>query len=82
MLTQQKCKCDQCGMVFPSSDNLFKHKTRFCIGVEDSGIGRKPVDSDDENVHYNKNDNYNRRSPVRRIIRHQSSATKVNIFVS
>lgn len=43
-----KYKCDQCGMVFPSNENLFKHKTRFCIGVKDSGIGRKPVYSDDE----------------------------------
>ncbi|CAF2370922.1 unnamed protein product [Rotaria sp. Silwood2] len=50
MLTQRKYKCDQCGIVFPLDEALFKHKTRFCIGVKDSGIGRKPVYSDDEDI--------------------------------
>jgi hypothetical protein len=50
MPADQKYKCDQCGMIFPSTEALFKHKTRFCIGVKDSGIGRKPVYSDDEDT--------------------------------
>ena len=70
-ITDLKYKCDQCGMVFPSNENLFKHKTRFCIGVKDSGIGRKPVFSDDEE----SNDlPYTTR---KKVIRHQSPPKRV-----
>ena len=74
--TQQKYKCDQCGMVFPSDDSLFKHKTRFCIGVKDSGINRQPVYSDDEENH-----NPTKRFNQRKVIRHQSPVEKVRIEV-
>lgn len=67
MMSYQKYKCDQCGMVFPSNESLFKHKTRFCIGVKDSGIGRQPVYSDDEDL-----ENQTRRSTVRKVVRHYS----------
>ncbi|CAF0792235.1 unnamed protein product [Rotaria sp. Silwood1] len=60
MSNQRKYKCDQCGIVFPSDEALFKHKTRFCIGVKDSGIGRKPVYSDDEEIDNNSSyEDYN-----------------------
>ena len=72
MNSYQKYKCDQCGMVFPSNDALFKHKTRFCIGVKDSGIGRQPVYSDDEEL-----ENQTRRSTVRKVVRHHSPVEKV-----
>jgi hypothetical protein len=72
MPTYQKYKCDQCGMIFPSNESLFKHKTRFCIGVKDSGIGRQPVYSDDEEA-----ENHTKRSTVRKIIRHRSPVEKV-----
>jgi hypothetical protein len=72
MLTHQKYKCDQCGMIFPSNESLFKHKTRFCIGVKDSGIGRQPVYSDDEQI-----EDHTKRSTVRKIVRHQSPIQKV-----
>lgn len=72
MSTPARYKCDQCGMVFPSNDALFKHKTRFCIGVKDSGINRQPVYSDDEDV-----TNQTRRSVPRKVVRHQSSLEKV-----
>jgi hypothetical protein len=72
MPTQQKYKCDQCGMIFPSNESLFKHKTRFCIGVKDSGIGRKPVYSDDEDIQGNT-----QRSTIRKVIRHHSPVEKV-----
>lgn len=72
MTSYQKYKCDQCGMVFPSNESLFKHKTRFCIGVKDSGIGRQPVYSDDEDL-----ENQTRRSTVRKVVRHQSPPAPV-----
>lgn len=75
MPTQQKYKCDQCGMVFPSDDSLFRHKTRFCIGVKDSGIGRQPVYSDDEEIE-------TKRSTGRRTIQHQSPVEKVRFYKS
>lgn len=76
MPTQLKYKCDQCGMVFPSDESLFKHKTRFCIGVKDSGIGRKPVYSDDEEL-----DHPTTRSTRRKVIQHHSPVEKVrNLF--
>ncbi|CAF0721843.1 unnamed protein product [Brachionus calyciflorus] len=33
-------KCDQCGMMFTSSDSLRIHKEKFCIGLSDSGVNR------------------------------------------
>ncbi|CAF1256688.1 unnamed protein product [Adineta steineri] len=48
MPIQHVIKCAQCGMVFPNDDALVKHKTRFCVGVKDSGIGRKVYYSDDD----------------------------------
>jgi hypothetical protein len=73
MSTQQKYKCDQCGMIFPSNESLFKHKTRFCIGVKDSGIGRRPIYSDDEDIQGNT-----QRSTTRKVvIRHHSPVEKV-----
>lgn len=72
MPTYQRYKCDQCGMIFPSNESLFKHKTRFCIGVKDSGIGRQPVYSDDEDTEI-----HTKRSNARKVIRHQSPVQKV-----
>ena len=38
-------KCDQCGMLFNSSETLRQHKNQFCVGTEDSGIKNySPVD--------------------------------------
>ena len=83
MPTDRKSKCDQCGMVFPSNDALFKHKTRFCIGVKDSGIGRKPVysddDDDDDGSDYHRHTDRSKRSTVRRVIRYPSPAHKVTV---
>lgn len=72
MTSYQKYKCDQCGMVFPANEALFKHKMRFCIGVKDSGIGRQPVYSDDEEL-----ENQTQRSTVRKVVRHHSPVEKV-----
>ena len=74
---QQKFKCDQCGMVFSSDGTLFKHKTRFCIGVKDSGIGRKPNYSEDEDI--GSTTNYTKRLSVtiRKTVPHSSSIEKV-----
>lgn len=33
-------RCDQCGMLFTSSDSLRIHKEKFCIGVFDSGFNQ------------------------------------------
>ena len=83
MPAEQKYKCDQCGMIFPSTEALFKHKTRFCIGVKDSGIGRKPVYSDDEDTPESRRDHrHNGRSTERKVIRHQSpTATVRQLFI-
>jgi hypothetical protein len=75
MPTQQKYKCDQCGMVFQSDDALFRHKTRFCIGVKDSGISRQPVYSDDE-------DHDTTRSTGRKTVQHQTPTIKVRSQIS
>jgi len=80
MFTQKKLKCDQCGMVFPSDRALHKHKRRFCIGVKDSGIGRNPIYSDDEEIDNTTSRRYNnhtKQSAVKNIIPHQSSLAKV-----
>jgi hypothetical protein len=80
MFTEKKLKCDQCGMVFPSDRALYKHKRRFCIGVKDSGIGRKPIHSDDEeidNTNSHRYNNHTKQSAVKNIIPHQSSVEKV-----
>lgn len=77
MPTQLKYKCDQCGMIFPTDESLFKHKTRFCIGVKDSGIGRKPVYSDEEDI---DNDNNTTRTSRKKVIRHQSPVEKVRLI--
>jgi hypothetical protein len=76
MPIQKNYKCDQCGMVFPSDESLFKHKTRFCIGVKDSGIGRRPIYSDDEEIDDNAS-----RSTIRKVIRHQSPAERVRFML-
>jgi hypothetical protein len=80
MFTQENFKCDQCGIVFPSDRALYKHKRRFCIGVKDSGIGRKPIHSDDEeidNTNSHRYNNHTKQSAVKNIIPHQSSVEKV-----
>jgi hypothetical protein len=80
MPTEQKYKCDQCGMVFPSNEALFRHKTRFCIGVQDSGIGRKPIYSDDDeeiDVDHRHNNYHHKRSTGKRVVRHQSPIQRV-----
>jgi hypothetical protein len=77
MPIQPVFKCDQCGMVFSNDEALFKHKTRFCVGARDSGIGRKPIYSDDEELNgYNYPTNRstlrttNYHSPVEKVIFH------------
>ena len=67
-------RCDQCGMIFGSNDALLKHKTRFCIGVKDSGIGRNPVYSDDEETS-TKRRHHDRRIPL------ETSVNRVFSFV-
>lgn len=71
MPTQQKFRCDQCGMAFPSDESLFKHKTRFCIGVKDSGINRHPVYSDDEDYV-----NQSKRTITQKVVQHQTPIEK------
>lgn len=46
-------KCDQCGMLFTSTDSLRIHKEKFCIGVMDSGVNR--IDSPPINSKYIEN---------------------------
>lgn len=81
MSAQDRFKCDQCGIVFPSNEALFKHKTRFCIGVKDSGIGRDPIYSDDEDKVDNKtprrDNGYTRKSPVKIVVHHPTPRKKV-----
>lgn len=72
MPIQQKFRCDQCGMAFPSDESLFKHKTRFCIGVKDSGINRHPVYSDDEDYV-----NQSKRTITQKVVQHQTPIEKV-----
>jgi hypothetical protein len=43
MPVNQTHRCEQCGMFFSSYEAQLKHKTRFCLGVQDSGIGREHV---------------------------------------
>ncbi|CAF3532536.1 unnamed protein product [Rotaria sordida] len=79
MLNQRKYKCDQCGIIFPSDEGLFKHKTRFCIGVKDSGIGRKPIYSDDEDIDETssyEDYNYTKKPTVKKVIQHQTPTKK------
>ncbi|UJR15900.1 hypothetical protein I4U23_002823 [Adineta vaga] len=52
MPSSQKFKCNQCGMKFPSDENLYNHKKQFCIGVKDSGIGRDLIDSENDEIDY------------------------------
>ena len=68
----QTFKCDQCGMVFPTDESLFKHRTRFCIGVRDSGIGRQLYYTDDEQTNAHTN-----RSTFTKFIQPQSASEKV-----
>ncbi|CAM4854625.1 unnamed protein product [Rotaria socialis] len=80
MSTQNKYKCDQCGIVFASNDALYKHKARFCIGVKDSGIGREPIYSDDEDIegdsaNYASN-GFTKKGPAKKVIQHQSPRKK------
>ncbi|CAF3829025.1 unnamed protein product [Adineta steineri] len=76
MPIQQYFKCDQCGMKFPTDEALFKHKTRFCIGVKDSGIGRKFIYSDDEGTDITTNKNYTIQSAGTSVLQHKSSVEK------
>ncbi|CAF1286983.1 unnamed protein product [Rotaria magnacalcarata] len=80
MSTQNKYKCDQCGIVFASNEALHKHKARFCIGVKDSGIGREPIYSDDEDIgdasaNYAVN-GFTKKGPAKKVIQHQSPRKK------
>lgn len=68
-------KCIQCGMAFPNDEALSKHKTRFCIGVKDSGIGRKVNYSADSYPRPNKR--YDRPPSTRRDPKYQSQLEKV-----
>ncbi len=73
-------RCVQCGMIFPNDDALSKHKTRFCIGVKDSGIGRKLSHSNSEyTAHYYSTD----RPSSRRAAKYQSQIDKVifNLYI-
>ncbi|UJR30693.1 hypothetical protein I4U23_018214 [Adineta vaga] len=62
----QTIKCAQCGMTFPNDEALAKHKTKFCVGVKDSGIGRKYHSSDDEIASRYPKANYVRDRPSSR----------------
>lgn len=68
-------KCDRCGMIFPTDEALYKHRTRFCIGAVDSGIGRKVYYSDDEDFN-----DYTNRPRLRKVIEHQSPAERVSFI--
>ena len=72
MPIQQTFKCNQCGMIFPTDEALFKHRTRFCIGLKDSGIGRQPIYSDDEDI-----SGYTNRSSFRKTKQNPSPIDKV-----
>ncbi|CAF1056579.1 unnamed protein product [Adineta ricciae] len=77
MPSYQPIKCAQCGMTFPNDDALMKHKSKFCVGVKDSGINRKYNPSDDERTDRYPRENYvfNRPSS-KRGTKHQSSVAK------
>ncbi|CAF1068244.1 unnamed protein product [Adineta ricciae] len=75
MPSSQRFKCNQCGMKFPSDDNLYRHKKQFCIGVKDSGIGRIRIESDNDeadqsdksrNGKHTKRSTKKHRSPIER----------------
>lgn len=53
-------RCDQCGMLFTSSESLRIHKEKFCIGVFDSGFNQttSPINSKYiENMNSQRNHN-------------------------
>jgi hypothetical protein len=78
MPIQNTYRCAQCGMVFPTDEALFKHRTRFCIGINDLGIGRKAYYSDDEEINeFNRENYFTNRSTSRRVVKHQSPIEKV-----
>jgi hypothetical protein len=71
--------CEQCGMVFSNDEALFKHKTRFCLGINNSSIGRKLYYSDDEEMNESTRENYlTNRSKLKKVVKHDSSIEKVN----
>ena len=72
MPIHQTFKCHQCGMVFSTDEALFKHRTRFCIGLKDSGIGRNLIYSDDEEMN-----GYTNRSGLGKNEQNQSPVNKV-----
>ncbi len=61
-------QCNQCGMVFPTDEALFKHRTRFCIGTMDSNIGKRLDYSDDEDVNQLTSKNPKYQSPIDKVI--------------
>jgi len=69
-------KCDRCEMIFPTDEALFKHRTRFCIGIIDSGTGRKIYYSDDEDI------NESNRSTLKKIVKNQLPIEKVIVHFS
>ena len=73
MPIQPTFKCNQCGMIFPTDEALFKHRTRFCIGLKDSGNGRRVYYSDDEETN-----GYTNRPRFRKIEQIESPAEKVS----
>jgi late competence protein required for DNA uptake (superfamily II DNA/RNA helicase) len=68
-------KCDRCGMIFPTDEALFKHRTRFCIGIIDSSSGRKIYYSDDDDI--NESTYLTNRSALRKVVQHQLPVEKV-----
>jgi hypothetical protein len=72
MPIQQTFKCHQCGMVFPTDEALYKHRSRFCIGLKDSGVERNLYYSDDEEIN-----GYTSRARLRTLDRNQSPVNKV-----
>jgi len=59
--------CNQCGMVFPSDEALFKHRTRFCIGAMDTNIGKRLYYSDDEDIGQLSPRNTKQQSPIEKV---------------
>jgi hypothetical protein len=78
MPIQNTFQCDKCGMIFPSDEALYKHRTRFCLGVIDSDIRKKTYYSDDEDINEStRENNLTNRSRLRGVIKHQSPIEKV-----
>ena len=60
-------KCNQCGMVFPTDEALFKHRTRFCLGAIDSNVGKRLYYSDDEDIDQLTPRNIKQQSPIDKV---------------